>query len=364
MATAEQKIEDSGKSLWEHIDDLKRVIIIMAVTVAIFAIVAFCFKSALFELLLAPRNSDFIFYRMLSKLATATGIEGIAAKPFDIKLINIELTAQFMIHLTVSFWVGVLCAAPILIFELFRYISPALYANERHAILKVLPASIILFYVGVALNYFLVFPVSFHFLATYTVSPDIENTISLQSYFGTFTVLSLMMGVAFEVPIICLLLGKLGLISRHTLTHYRRHAIVAILIVAAIVTPTTDIFTLLIVSLPIYLLFELGVHLIPKNSVALADKIRERFNGEIDEAHEKIDEKIDEKRDKIDEIHEKINEVRDKIKDCRDKIEEEIHEKIEENQDKIDEIHEKIDEARDKIKDARKKRDEQPHKKK
>ena len=251
-------MSEDNKSIWEHLDEFRKVIVqIVAITI-IFAVVAFFFKEQLFAILLAPRNSDFILYHWFSQIGSLLNIP-IQIEPFESDLVNIELTAPFMIHMKLAFLTGVLIAAPILIYKLFAYVAPALYASEKRATLKVLPWAVLLFYSGILINYFLIFPISYRFLATYTVSEAVVNTISLSSYISTFTILSI-------IPIVCLLLSRLGIINAELLSKYRRHAFVAIMIVAAVITPTSDIFTLFIVTLPIYLLFELGILLSQKNS--------------------------------------------------------------------------------------------------
>lgn len=237
----------------------------MLIITILFTIAAFFFKEQLFDLLLAPRNSDFIFYHWIEKIGQIFNLP-IKFEPFQSELINIELTAPFMIHMKVALMTGILISTPLLIYKLFAYIAPALYASEKRATLKVLPWAVLLFYSGILINYFVIFPISYRFLATYTVSQAVVNTISLSSYISTFTILSIMMGISFEIPIICLLLSRLGIINSELLAKYRRHAFVAIMIVAAIITPTSDIFTLFIVTLPIYLLFELGILLSRKGN--------------------------------------------------------------------------------------------------
>ena len=213
----------------------------------VFAVVAFCLKDWLFAVVLAPRTSEFITFRWL-------GVE-----PFSIHLMNTGLTEQFMTHMRVAMYAGLLCAAPYIIYELFRFVSPGLYQNERRAGLWMVSSGYVMFMLGTLLNYFLIFPLTVRFLGTYQVSPEVDNMLTLQSYTDTLISMCLVMGVIFELPVVCAILGKLGFLTSRLMTRYRRHAIVAILIVAAIITPTTDVFTLLIVSLPIWLLYEISI---------------------------------------------------------------------------------------------------------
>ena len=222
----------------------------MGVVIVVFAVVAFCLKESLFSIVLAPRSSDFVTYRLL-------GVE-----PFSIHLMNTGLTEQFMIHMRTAIYAGLLVASPYILYELFRFVSPGLYQNERRYALWIVGAAYLMFIVGTLTNYFVVFPLTVRFLGTYQVSPDVANMLTLQSYIDTLLGMSLVMGVVFELPVVCGLLGRMGLITNHMMAEYRRHAIVAILIVAAIITPTTDVFTLFVVALPIYLLYELSIQIV------------------------------------------------------------------------------------------------------
>jgi sec-independent protein translocase protein TatC len=222
----------------------------MGVAVVVFAVAAFCLKDELFSVVLAPRSSDFVTYKLL-------GVD-----PFSIHLMNTGLTEQFMIHMRTAIYAGLLVASPYILYELFRFVSPGLYQNERHYVVWIVGAAYMMFLMGTLVNYFVVFPLTVRFLGTYQVSPDVANMLTLQSYIDTLIGMSLVMGVVFELPVVCGLLGHMGLINNRMMSEYRRHAIVAILIVAAIITPTTDMFTLFVVALPIYLLYELSIQIV------------------------------------------------------------------------------------------------------
>lgn len=237
-------------TFWEHLDELRGSLIRMAIAAVAMGLIAFAFKETLFDIVLAPGKSDFFLYRLIG-----TG-------PFDIRLINTGLAEQFTIHMKVALTVGLLVASPYILYLLFHFISPALYENERRYSVTITLSAYIMFIIGVALNYFLVFPLTVRFLGTYSVSSEVENMLSLSSYVDSLLMMSLCFGIIFELPVICWILGRLGLLKSEWMTHYRRHAIVAILIIAAIITPTGDIFTLLVVSLPIYILYEASVFLV------------------------------------------------------------------------------------------------------
>ena len=250
-------------SFWDHLDALRGVILRVLAGVLLVSMVAFCFKEELFSILLAPKEPDFWTYRMLARLSEIFAVEA-SESEFSVRLINTQLSQQFLTHVQVSFYTGFLLVFPYLLFELFRFVSPALYQRERFYLKRVVTGGYLMFLSGVVLCYYVVFPFTFRFLATYQVSEQIENQIVLDSYIGTFVTLSLMMGLLFELPLVSWLLGKLGFLTSSMLAHYRKHAWVAILVVVAILTPTSDIFTLLVVALPVFLLYEVSIWIIRK----------------------------------------------------------------------------------------------------
>ena len=237
-------------TFWDHLDELRKVIIRALVVTVVAAAVAFCLKDQLFEVVLAPRTSDFITFKLL-------GVE-----PFSIHLMNTGLTEQFMVHLKTAMYAGVLIASPYIIYLLFHFISPALYDNERKYATLLCTCGYLMFMLGTLLNYFLIFPLTVKFLGTYQVSEDVANMLTLQSYMDTLLMMCLVMGIIFELPVVSLFLGRMGLLKASMMRTWRKHAIVAILVIAAIITPTTDAFTLFIVALPIWLLYEVSIFLV------------------------------------------------------------------------------------------------------
>lgn len=241
--------EAGGKlgTFWEHLDELRASLIRIVLVTALLAVVVFALKEPLFQIVLAPRSSDFLTYRLL-------GVD-----PFSLHLMNTGLTEQFMIHMRTAMYAGVLVASPYILYELFRFVSPGLYASELRYAVWIVGAAYLMFLFGTLLNYFLIFPLTVRFLGTYQVSADVANMLTLQSYVDTLIGMSFVMGVVFELPVVCWLMGRMGLITASFMSNYRRHALVAILIVSAIITPTTDAFTLFVVALPIWLLYELSI---------------------------------------------------------------------------------------------------------
>lgn len=240
-------------TFWDHLEELRRVLLRCIVVVAVFAVLAFFFKDEVFFVIFAPKSPDFL--------------PAIYGHSPEIQLINTELTRQFVVHMTTSLYVGVIVAAPYIIYELYRFISPGLYENERRYSTPLIITSYVMFMLGLLFSYFILFPITFRFLAGYQVDTQVENLISLESYIDTLIFLSLAMGIIFEIPILSWLLGRLGILHREDMQQYRRHAIVVILVIAAIITPTSDVITLSIVSLPMYLLYELSILLVPKECV-------------------------------------------------------------------------------------------------
>lgn len=233
---------------------LRWTIVRSLVAVVVFAVIAFCLKEWLFAVVLAPTTSNFITFRLMG------------SPDFAIHLINTGLTEQFMTHMRTAAYAGLLCASPYVLYQLFRFVSPGLYQNERRAAYWIVGSAYLMFLVGTLVCYFIIFPLTVRFLGTYQVSTDIDNMLTLQSYIDTFISMCLVIGLVFELPVVCSILGKMGLVSGGLMRNYRRHAVVAILVVAAIITPTTDIFTLLIVSLPIWLLYEVSIWLVPSKT--------------------------------------------------------------------------------------------------
>lgn len=257
---AEQEAE---LTFWEHLDVLRSSLIKMIVVAVGAGLVAFCFKDTLFDIVLAPKDPNFITYKLLR------------SEPFSIQLVNVGLTEQFMIHMKTALYFGILAASPYILYLLYKFISPALYKNEQHYAVRMVGGGYVMFIVGILVNYFLIFPLTVRFLGTYQVDEQVKTMLSLQSYMDTMLTMSIVFGVVFEIPIISWLLALFGLIKAKWMTQYRRHAIVAILIIAAVITPTSDVFTLIVVSLPIWLLYEVSI-VIVRLTHPIRSKIEEK----------------------------------------------------------------------------------------
>lgn len=256
-------------SFWDHLDEL-RVLLFRVISVwIVLGIGYFIAMPWLFDnVILAPCKNDFIFYDFLRLIGDKLNLSGdFFSEDFHVELININLAAPFFIHITTAFWMSVVTAVPYLFFEIWRFISPALYESEKKGARKALTLGGGMFFLGVLVGYFMVYPLTLRFLSTYQISTEIVNQLTLNSYIDNFMMLILCMGLAFELPLVTWLLSLMGIITKSTLKTYRRHAAVAIVIIAAVITPTGDPFTLTAVSLPLYLLYEFSILMIKDSKV-------------------------------------------------------------------------------------------------
>ena len=234
-------------SFWDHIEELRGTIFRSVLIVMVFFVVGFFFKERLFDgVILRPARSNFWFYRLLGK-------------DLDLDLINIDIAAQFFTHIKVTFICAVVVSFPFLCYEIWKFVAPGLYENEQKTVKKAFRLGAVLFYLGIAVGYFIVMPVLLYFFNGYQVSTSVTNTFALTSYISTFTSMVFLMGILFEFPSVLAVLSHFGLVTREHMRKFRRHAVVVILILAAVLTPTGDPFTMLVVALPLYLLYEFSI---------------------------------------------------------------------------------------------------------
>lgn len=253
----EQSSEGGLFTFGEHLEILRKMLFRIIAVVIVLAAIIFCFKKETFSILLAPQHSDFCTFRLIEHWLQALGWN-FHFDQYNIPLISTELSAQFMTHITVSCILAILLASPYIVLELFKFISPALYDSEKKYSCVVAVIIYALFVLGLLMSYFILFPISFQFLATYQVDESITSTITLDSYISTFTTLTFLMGVVFQLPVFAYVLGKMGFIDADSLRNYRAYAFIIIMIIAAIITPP-DIFTLILVTFPMYGLYEISI---------------------------------------------------------------------------------------------------------
>lgn len=267
MSFTNQKNE---MSFLDHLEALRWHIIRSLVVVAILGVWAFFNNDFVFDVVLfGPKRADFITYRWLCELSQWAHIHLpnlVDANTLCIgqnfpKLQNLDMSGQFMAHMTISFIAGIILGFPYIIWELWRFIKPALTDRERKYATGFIALTSILFLSGVLFSYFLVAPLSVNFFLTYQVSAEIETVPQLSSYMSIMTTLTLGCGIVFELPLLMYFLGKLGLISASFLRTYRKHAIIVILIIAAIITPP-DVFSQILVTGPLLLLYEISIYVV------------------------------------------------------------------------------------------------------
>lgn len=234
-------------TFWDHLEDLRKCIFRILGVYLVAVVVLFFFKDFLFDgLILAPSRPEFYLYQLLGT-------------DFSMELVNIEVAAQFLIHIKITLICALIVTFPILIFELWRFVAPALYENEKKAVRGAFGFASVLFYTGVVVGYAVVFPLMLNFFSGYYVSPDIPNTFSLTSYISLFTSLVLTFGIVFEFPTVVAVLSSMKVVTKETLSAYRKHAICGVLLLAAVITPSGDPFSLLVVSVPLYFLYEFSI---------------------------------------------------------------------------------------------------------
>ena len=253
-------------SFWDHVEALRMTLFkVIGILVSMAIILFISMPQSVDSVILAPRAGSFVLYRWLNRLAQFfPGLDNLSSTDFHVNLINIQLASQFYMHMSTSFWLALVLSFPIVVYILWQFVSPALYENEKRGARTVFAIGNLLFFLGIAVGYFIVFPFSLRFFADYHVSQLVPNQISLDSYGDTFLSLIFTMGIVFELPLLSLTLSKLGIIRRSFFYRFRRHAICTLLILAAIITPS-DPFSMIAVFIPLYLLYELSALLVKKD---------------------------------------------------------------------------------------------------
>lgn len=263
-------------SFLEHLEELRWHIIRSAIAIMVFAVIAFVLKGLIFDtIILAPKSADFWTNRMFMKLGELLGTDAIKINQQDLNLIAIKMADQFMLHIMVSIIAGLIIASPVVFYEFWRFVKPALYDKEKkHANGAVFYTSL-LFMMGVLFGYFLIVPLSIHFLGSYNISDEVVNQINTRSYISTLTSISFASGVVFLIPIFSYFLSKVGILTPQFMKSYRKHAYVVMLLMSAIITPP-DIFSQVMVCFPLVFLYEIGI-MISKRVVKKREKEMEEM---------------------------------------------------------------------------------------
>lgn len=249
-----------------HLSVLRKTLFRILGVSLIISIIIFFFKNVTWKILLAPSEDAFVTYRAIEHVIHLLGIDSFSFENFEVNLIATDLASQFMIHMTTAIYLGLLCASPYILYELFKFISPALLENEKKYSTYILIVIYILFLVGLLISYFIIFPISFRFLGTYQVADKVNSMISLKSYISTFTSLTIVMGVIFQLPVIVYIFAKKSILNFKILVKYRKAALFIIVALSAIITPP-DIITCIVVTFPLYGLYECSIWIAKRASV-------------------------------------------------------------------------------------------------
>ena len=256
--------DDSRMTFWDHLEVLRWSLIRIAAVLVILVVVCFLMMPYVFDtVILGPTSSDFFVYKWFSSIAGHIPFfPDFSDDGFHVDIININVASQFMTHITTSFWISLVLLFPYIIYELWKFVSPALFPAEKKPVGQAFLFGTLMFFLGCLTGYCLIFPFTFRFLAEYQVSQTIVNQISLNSYMNNFLGMVFVMGLVFELPLLAWLLSRLGIIHSGILKKYRRHAVIVLLALSAVITPTGDPFSLMLVFIPLYLLYELAIRIV------------------------------------------------------------------------------------------------------
>jgi sec-independent protein translocase protein TatC len=280
-------IKDKGKNLeaemsfFEHLEVLRWHLVRSAIAVGVFMIIAFAFYDFIFDsIIMGPKHADFWTYRMMCKIGEAFNIDGFCVTEIPGTIINTQMAGQFIMQINSSLLIAVMLGVPYMLYEVWLFIKPALTEIERKSASGFVFYATMLFLLGVCFGYFIVTPLSINFLSNYSISDSISNTITIQSYLSFVSTLSLGCGIVFELPILVYILSKIGILTPQFMRSTRRYAVVVILLIAAIITPTPDVFTMLVVSFPMFMLYEFSILISARVFRKLQSKQVQVYQGE------------------------------------------------------------------------------------
>lgn len=255
--------ESDSMTFWEHLEVLRMSLFRMGAVLLVAFILCLVFMPKVFDaFILGPTDSSFFLYRWFAALGSLPFTPDFSDDGFHVEIININIASQFMTHMSSAFWTALVIACPFILYEFWLFVKPALYSEERKGVGTAFGFGTLMFYLGCAVGYCIVFPLTFRFLTQYTLGNQIVNQINLSSYMNMFLTMVFVMGLVFELPLLAWLLSKLHIIDKALLKRCRKYAVVVLLILAAVITPSGDPFTLMVVFLPLYLLYELSIALV------------------------------------------------------------------------------------------------------
>jgi sec-independent protein translocase protein TatC len=262
-------VKEKGKNLeaemsfFDHLDVLRKHLIRSSLAILVFTVLAFVFYDFIFDkIIMGPKSPQFWTYRIMCSLSERFNLgPDFCIKEIPFNIINTEMAGQFTLQMNSSLMIGIVLGFPYLLFEIWRFVKPALHEKERKSASGFTFYATVLFLIGILFGYYVIAPLSVSFLAQYSVSDVINNQITIDSYLSTVATLTIGSGIIFELPIIIFILSKLGVMTPKFMRSSRRYATVVILIIAAVVTPTPDLLTMLTVSFPLFLLYEVSIYI-------------------------------------------------------------------------------------------------------
>ena len=261
MALDQYQEEEEGMSFLDHLEALRWHLLRSVAAILIFTVIAFLSKSIVFGgVILGPSKIDFVTYRWLCDIGNYLGISALCIEELPFTIQSRQMTGQFSMHMTSSFVVGFIVSFPFVFWEVWRFISPGLYDQEKNAARGAVFFVSLLFFLGAGFGYFILSPLSINFLSNYQLDPSILNEFDITSYVTTLTMLVLASAIMFQLPVVVYFLAMSGLVTSSMLKAYRRHAIVTILVLAAIITPP-DVISQILIAMPILVLYEAGIQI-------------------------------------------------------------------------------------------------------
>lgn len=251
---------EAEMSFFDHLEALRWHLIRAAIAIVIFTGLAFYFYDFIFDtVIMGPSKPSFWTYRMLCKLGDALHSDGFCINKINISLLNTEMAGQFTLQINSALLIGVMAGFPYLLYEIWLFVKPALHENERKAATGFVFYASFLFIMGILFGYYVITPESINFLSNYTVSASIQNMFTIDSYLSSVATLTLASGIVFQLPVLVYILSSLGILTPKFMKAGRRYAVVIILIIAAVITPTPDMMTMTVVAIPLFILYEVGI---------------------------------------------------------------------------------------------------------
>ncbi len=271
--------DEKEMSFLDHLEELRWHVVRSVAAIFIMMILAFIFTDVIFDyIVFAPSKVDFVTFKWLCSIGERLGVEGICVTEIPMKIQSRFLMGQFTMQLTASFVIGLIVAFPYVVWELWRFIRPGLYTREQKNSKGAVFSISFLFLLGISFGYFILSPMTIAFLANYSISDMISNEFDITSYVSTITALVFGSGLLFQLPVVVFFLTKVGIVTPQFMRQYRKHAVIAILIIGAIITPSPDPLSQSLISIPLYILYEISIFI-------SAIEVKRKEKRELEEAN-------------------------------------------------------------------------------